>query len=81
VTYDVPTQIDYELGKKIEAVAKMIGDTGLLIEIGTFVINIFFGGFLQVLLNQIQKLNIMLHTCIVNLPIPANALIFFSYLL
>jgi hypothetical protein len=51
VTKDCPSQIDEKLGKKIALVGNAIGETGKGLEIGMFVLSLFFAGALQQLLN------------------------------
>ncbi len=51
MTKDCPSQIDEKLGKKIALVGNAIGETGKGLEIGMFVLSLFFAGALQQLLN------------------------------
>ena len=47
----------------------------------TFFMNLILQGSLQQLLAALKKLQIMVHTMLINVTIPANASIFFGFLL
>jgi len=69
------------MGKAMGAIGESIGNTGKAVAIGNFVMNMFFGGILQELLSAMSKLQIMLHLLIINVVVPAHALIYFKGLL
>lgn len=54
-----------------------VGSVGKAMTISNFIIGIFLGGILSELLAAMNKLQIMLHLLIVNVLVPAHALIYF----
>ena len=63
------------------AAGSVVGDAGKAVAIGNFVMNMFLGGILQELLSALSKLQIMLHLLIINVLVPAHAMIYFQGLL
>lgn len=61
-------------------VAALIKQVTMFVLVLNFLLNLLIGSAIQNLLAAIRKLSIMLHLLIINVKIPANAMVFFSNL-
>ena len=61
----------------MQALGNTVGDAGKALAIGNVVMGIFLGGILSELFAVMNKLQIMLHLLIVNVLVPAHAMIYF----
>ena len=65
----------------MEALGSAVGDAGKAMVIGNFILNLFLGGILSELLQAMTKLQIMIHLIIINVVVPAHALVYLQGML
>lgn len=78
ISKHVPPQMDPN--SKFGSVSEFVSSATTAVIVIHFLLNLLLGTAIQQLLAAIRKLSIMLHLLIMNVTIPANAMVFFSSL-